>query len=771
MTTAAPLKLWKREDLPPFVSPSREQQARVAANLRHWDAIRFLEAIFAGQTGTIELRPKSHDGRWPQDERRFVPVTDGQFDPVPIGDYVDACNAKKMHAYFGVAVRKEGATKGDAEHCVALTTLFIDGDYKNSSEKQVRKAIYYDFPLPPSIVVSTGGGLHAYWFLPEPLPAGQVEGVLKPFVHTFAVADQEVSDLPRVLRLPGTLNVKPEYGSPRPVVLDQFDSSRRYAVEDILPHIRTNGDVHNREKFKVDKEIIPGDRHSLMFKLLRSQKARGISFEAALQTCLVENRTRCNPPLAESEVRAHLKRSWQQADRFEARVQQGDPFPLTESGDAEFFADCVGEQVRFDHRRGRWLVFNDHYWAPQSDGEVHRLALEAIRARQAAALKIPDTDVRQRHNKWAMAGESRKRQVNMLALAQNFPPLADPGDNWDADPWLLCVRNGVVDLRTGTLRAGRPADRITMCASVAFDPEATCPLWDDTVSHIFAGDHELITYIDRFLGYSLTGDCREETLAFCWGNGANGKGTVMNTFAWVLGDYADDLPFSALELHDRSGIPNDIAKIVGRRFVTSSETGESRRLNEARIKALTGRDPITARFLHREFFTFQPVAKFWLATNQKPIVRDTSVGFWRRMHLIPFTQSFASKPDLQLKDKLRAEGSGILARAVRGCLEWQAVGLQPPAAVRQATSDYQKESEPLARFLDACCLLDEKGKETMGDLLRRYVGWAASMREPRLGRHEFSEAVRQQFTVETNSKTQRVEVQGIRLVVGFGGEM
>ena len=247
----------------------------------------------------------------------------------------------------------------------------------------------------------------------------------------------------------------------------------------------------------------------------------------------------------------------------------------------------------------------------------------------------------------------------MLAIARSVLPIADAGDNWDTDPWLLGVPNGVVDLRSGTLRLGRPDDRISMQAVAPFDADAMCPWWDATVSEIFCGDVELVAYVDRFVGYSLTGVCREEVLAFAYGGGANGKGTLMNTLAWLLGDYANDLPFSALELHERSGIPNDIAKIVGKRFVTSSESGETRRLNEARVKALTGRDPITARFLHQEFFTFQPVAKFWLATNHKPVVRDTSVGFWRRIRLIPFTQSFAKKPDLGLKDRLREEASSV----------------------------------------------------------------------------------------------------------------
>ena len=243
----------------------------------------------------------------------------------------------------------------------------------------------------------------------------------------------------------------------------------------------------------------------------------------------------------------------------------------------------------------------------------------------------------------------------------------------------------------------------------------------------------------------------------------NGKGTLMNTLGWLLGDYTDDLPFSALELHERSGIPNDIAKIVGKRFVTSSESSETRRLNEARVKALTGRDPITARFLHREFFTFQPVAKFWLATNHKPVVRDTSVGFWRRIHLIPFTQSFAEKPNLHLKDRLRAEAAGILARAVRGCVAWQQEGLNPPKVVREATSAYQAESEPLAEFLDECCVVRDGATAMFGELFKRYLEWCGDTRgQGRLTRRQFGDALHQKFRKDPVKK-QRVWFLGVGL--------
>jgi putative DNA primase/helicase len=487
-------------------------------------------------------------------------------------------------------------------------------------------------------------------------------------------------------------------------------------------------------------ELTIGSRNSLLCREGGRLRRLGWSAEEIATALAGVNRTRCQPPLDAREVE-QIARS---CGRYAAAT---DTFPTTESGDAEFFAACNADIVRYDHRRGRFLLFQDHRWVPQTTGEVHRLALDAMRARQRAAIG------NEGRMKWAIGGESRSRQSNLLALAQNLPPLADAGDSWDLDPWLLGAPNGVIDLRTGTLRPGRPEDRITMAVRVAFDPAAPCPLYDRTVAEIFENNAELIAYVDRYSGYSLTGDCREESLALCWGDGANGKGTLMNNLGWLLGDYADDLPFSAFEQHSRSSIPNDIAKIVGKRFVTASETGETQRLNEARVKALTGRDPMTARFLHQEFFTFQPVAKFWLATNHKPEIRDDSEGFWRRLHLIPFTASFIGREDKTLKDRLRLEAAGILARAVRGCLAWQQCGLDPPAIVREATHSYRADSKPLTQFIDECCLLGD-GPEycaAFSELFNTYIRWSG--RNERMGRRDFGIALRQVFKTNETEAT------------------
>lgn len=672
-----------------------------------------------------------------------------------------AASFANADVYMGVAARVDEKSR-DLSGCLELHALFADLDFKDSSEQDARRRLAA-FPLPPSAVVASGGGLQAYWFLDQPLDLQNGGAVYaKQLLRALATAlgaDLKAAEPARILRLPGTQNHK--YTPPRPVVVETLIRSRQYSAEAIaaiLPLIPD--EPKNNTSDPLPKHIGDGNRNNTLF--VEGCRLRRLGYDeleivAALSAV---NLRRCEPPLESREIDA-IARS---CSRYEPAA---DPFPTTETGDAEFFAACNADTVHYDHRRGRWLLFNGNVWEPQTNGEVARLAREAVRARQRSA--VGDKD----RMRWAIGGEARNRQTNLLALAQSIVPIADAGDSWDHDPWLLGAPNGVIDLRTGTLRPGRPEDLITMRVRAPFDGGATCPLYDKTVAEIFEGNPDLIGYFNRYVGYSLTGDCREESLAFCWGDGANGKGTLMNTLGWLFGDYADDLPFSAFELHSRSGIPNDIAKIVNKRFITASETGETQRLNEARVKALTGRDPITARFLHKEFFTFQPVAKFWLATNHKPDVRDDSEGFWRRLHLIPFAASFIGREDKTLKDRLRTEGAGILARAVRGCLAWQQEGLNAPEIVREATKTYRADSMPLARFLDECCVVQDGARATFGDTFKAYVKWCSNNpRDGRMGRHEFGDALHQRFTKDERN-SQRVTFVGVGILDLFregGGE-
>jgi putative DNA primase/helicase len=416
------------------------------------------------------------------------------------------------------------------------------------------------------------------------------------------------------------------------------------------------------------------------------------------------------------------------ASTGEPPVAPGDPgrdsFRRTDAGNGEHFAQLYGERLRFDHRRRRWLVWAGQWWREDDRDQVRRLAKVAARDRYQTATTIENLLERGQEAKFAIGSENRQRLEATLIQAKSEPPIADPGNAWDADPWLLGVSNGIVDLRTGTLRDGVAGDRITLHTNIAYTEGATAPRWKRFLGEVFAGDKALIDYIWRAIGYSLTGGTSAQCLFMCHGTGANGKSVFLAILRDLLGQYGTNTPFSTFELHNRSSIPNDIAALAGKRLVTASETGEGVRLNEARLKALTGGDEVTARFLHGEFFTFQPVAKFWLAANHKPRVADDSYGFWRRVRLIPFTRQFTADADPALLDALRAELPGILVWAIQGAMRFQAVGLEPPAAVAVATETYRSESDPLGEFLEIACVAGAGMTVSATAAHKAYRAWA-----------------------------------------------
>ena len=396
----------------------------------------------------------------------------------------------------------------------------------------------------------------------------------------------------------------------------------------------------------------------------------------------------------------------------------------TDASNGEYFARALADRVCYDHRRRRFLLWGGHWWRIDDTDEVRRLAKEAARQRYRDALVIDDLEERRRESGFAIRSENRSRLEAMIIAARSEPPIADAGDHWDRDPWLLGVANGVVDLQTGRLRPGTVVDRITCHTDIAFDRDATCPRWYRFVDEIFDGDTELVAFLQRAMGYSLTGDVSEQCLFLCHGTGANGKSVLLSVLLAIAGGYTANTPFSTFERNGRASIPNDLAALAGKRLVTASETGEDVRLNEARLKAVTGGDPVTARFLHGEFFTYQPVAKFWLSVNHKPRVTDDSHGFWRRVRLVPFDRRFEDDADPDLLETLLTELPGILLWAVEGALIWQSTGLAAPAVVKTATATYRVESDPIGDFLATRAIEQAELTVKASDAYAAYRAWA-----------------------------------------------
>jgi putative DNA primase/helicase len=405
-------------------------------------------------------------------------------------------------------------------------------------------------------------------------------------------------------------------------------------------------------------------------------------------------------PLAEGTLRG-------QADGG-VRVQRSVPKSMrTDLGNAQRFAAEHAHRLQHVRERRAWLTWTASHWAHDITGDAERAAKQTARRLLADAAKIEDEDKRKQAAQWALASQSGQGIRAMLALATTEPGIALAAEQLDRDPWLLTCPNGTLDLRTGTLRPHDPADLITLATDIAYTPEADCPRWERFLREVFAGDYELIAFMQRLTGYCLTGDTREEVLTVFHGSGCNGKSTFMRVQKRLSGDHALTTAFDTFMRARTDRAPrNDLARLHRARLVTAAESGEGRRLDEATVKEITGRDPIACRFLYGEHFEYVPHFKLMLVTNHRPRVDGSDDALWRRLRLVPFEQSFEGREDRELDDKLGRELPGILAWAVRGCLEWQRDGLGQPAAVTRATSEYRQDEDLLGAFLQERCSLE-----------------------------------------------------------------
>jgi putative DNA primase/helicase len=438
-------------------------------------------------------------------------------------------------------------------------------------------------------------------------------------------------------------------------------------------------------------------------------------------------------------------------------LRQVAAFHNTDAGNAEAFALLHGNCVRYDYRRGQWLVWHGHCWRRDATAEVDRLALECVRVRQIAAAHLSGDEERRKAGRWALDSESQRRRSDLLETARIMAPIADAGDSWDTDNWLLGCENGVLDLQTGGLRPGRPEDRITMSVGYDFDPEAHAPRWRRFLEEV-QPDQGIRLLLQTGVGYSLTGDISEQVFFMHVGQGGNGKTTQMEAVRNALGDYAGVTSAATFE-QPRGGqdrIANDVAALAGKRFVSVSEIRQGFRLHEGRVEALTGGDKIAARFLHREWFEFAPVLKLWFAVNSLPGVTDVSDAFWRRLVLVPWRQQFRGRrADKKLLEALRLEAPGILNWVIEGCLLWHAGGLALPPAVTAAGADFRLEVDRVGAFLAARCLPDGDHWLTTEELYDAYRDF-----ERAEGREDEVYASRHFHRLLLNGSLPRREVKG-----------
>jgi len=401
--------------------------------------------------------------------------------------------------------------------------------------------------------------------------------------------------------------------------------------------------------------------------------------------------------------------------------EQRQSYMRTDLGNAERFVDACRDRVRWCPARKSWLIYDGQRYAWDERGESVKLAHHTARAIFHEAAHAKDEDEQKAIAKWAVTSQGESRTNAMLSQAK--PYLAVGMDELDRDPWLINCQNGTLDLRTGRLRDHDPEDLITRLAPVGYDPEAACPRFGRFLNETLV-DAEVVRFVKRYAGYTLTGITRERIMAILYGSGKNGKTTLVELLHEALGDYARNTDVETLLVKKYQGVGNDVAALKGARFVSAAEVEKGRRLAESKVKQLTGRDTVTARFLFGENFDFKPEFKLWLSTNNKPVIQGTDDAIWDRLRLIPFTQRFdGAKADPLLSDKLRDELAGVFAWMVGGCLEWQEHGLGEPESVTEATKQYREDMDTLAAFFEDRCVIGERLMSPASRLYKTYQLW------------------------------------------------
>jgi P4 family phage/plasmid primase-like protien len=403
-------------------------------------------------------------------------------------------------------------------------------------------------------------------------------------------------------------------------------------------------------------------------------------------------------------------------------------FNLTDLGNAERLVARHGDDLRYVHPWGKWLVWDGKRWAVDAAGEVERRAVETVRSIYTEADAEHDSSRRKEIAQHAMRSEARGRIEAMVTLARSLHGTPVSPSQLDADPWALNVLNGTIDLRTGELREHHRGDMLTKLAPIEYDASARAPAWEDALQ-CWLPSEGLRSFAQRVIGHALTGDVSEQVLPFLHGPGANGKTTMLNTVLEMMGDYGQQAAPDLL-LAKRGSHPTELADLFGARLVASVEVEDGRRLAESLVKQLTGGDRIKARRMREDFWEFAPTHKVFLAANHKPVVRGTDHAIWRRIKLVPFDVVIPKEAqDPRLPEKLRAELPGILAWAVRGCLAWQREGLGEPVEVRAATDKYRHESDVLSGFVDECCVVRPDAWCKFADLWQAYTRWCEESNE------------------------------------------
>ena len=622
-------------------------------------------------------------------------------------------------ALYVVPGTVSGQGKAKAVDVVAMQTVLVDLDHGDVRSKRDHLTEHLG---PPSLEVISGGTtedgqerLHLYWNLTEPALGTEVATICK--LRSVIASQGRRRPIVRHPRINPSASQGPSIGRAASSGLVTIDAERplEYELEELaakveaLPALVPEAVSAETARVVAGKETtaklfakrihengIDGTTRfealsSIIGYWIRRCNAGHVSRERAWEEIASYNEACIVPPWPVDRLREETERLWR---RDREQSPQHDATGFSEDAVALQFTQRHGADWRYVAAWGQWFVWTGTHWQREETLRVYDLA--RIVCRDAAA-SCENLKLRAK-----IASASTVAAVERLARADRTH--AASADIWDADLWSLNTPGGVVALKTGILVPHRRQDANTKIATAT--PRGECPAWQDFLATVTGRDAELQAYLQRVVGYCLTGVTGEHALFFLYGTGANGKSVFVTIVSGILGDYATVAPMDMFMAATGERHPTDMAGLRGARLVTATETEQGRRWAESKLKTLTGGDKITARFMRQDFFEFVPQFKLVVAGNHKPAIRNIDEAMRRRLHLIPFTVTIPpAERDKKLPEKLMAERDGIMAWAVDGCREWQQIGLKPPAAVSAATERVFRgggRNRPLARRSPAC---------------------------------------------------------------------
>ena len=664
------------------------------------------------------------------------------------GDEATVDEAKITSWWNQTPLANIGIPMGEKSGLVAL-----DVDTRHDGDKSLNDLISEYGPLPKTVTATTGsGGKHYIFAYTEELALKNVVG----FRDGLDIRTQGGL----IVAAPSMHHSGKRYEWDEG--LSPFECEPAEMPSWLVDEIRKVGKKITPKKKAASKQprskIKEGGRNNYLASLAGTLRRKGVAEDGIIATLRAENAERLDPPFDDETIVAIAK----SICRYEPG-EETQNFKLTDVGNAERFAAMFKEDVKYCATYKKWYVWNGKFWE-QDNGTIVEYAVHCIRSIYEYADLLPEGDQRKALIQHALRSENGNRIKMLISIASGMKDFAISPDDWDPDPWLLNCQNGTINLKTGKLQPFNKADFITRICSVPYDETCPIPLWTSLLEKVTKDNKETMRYIQKGMGYSLTGDTSMQVLFVLYGTGSNGKSTFLNVFSEVMNTYSQSTQADTFVKKKNDNASNDIARLKGARYVPAIEMAENAVLDEARVKAMTGGDKVVCRFLYGEYFEYLPEFKVFLAVNHKPIIRDTTNSLWRRLKLMPFEVTFTDdQRDIHFAQKIKdKELPGILAWAVQGCLLWQKEKLVDPPVIRLATAEYRDEMDSFKNFYEECIEPREDGRVTNKMLRSIYDEWCRDNGEYALSQRLFSRKM-----IEMGFEKKRIPGNGLIEWRGF----